>query len=99
MLSCFRPDTAGDGLLHFQRSDVENHLTLFVCHRILLFTMNSDAVLLLETVHFAAEKHRNQRRKDTEGTPYINHPIGRYFVVMPSGAARTLITPSVGTLL
>ncbi|XP_045888221.1 guanosine-3',5'-bis(diphosphate) 3'-pyrophosphohydrolase MESH1 [Micropterus dolomieu] len=38
--------------------------------------MNSDAVLLLETVHFAAEKHRNQRRKDSEGTPYINHPIG-----------------------
>ncbi|XP_076590470.1 guanosine-3',5'-bis(diphosphate) 3'-pyrophosphohydrolase MESH1 [Chaetodon auriga] len=38
--------------------------------------MNSDAVLLLETVHFAAEKHRNQRRKDTEQTPYINHPIG-----------------------
>ncbi|XP_041812170.1 guanosine-3',5'-bis(diphosphate) 3'-pyrophosphohydrolase MESH1 [Chelmon rostratus] len=38
--------------------------------------MNSDAVLLLETVNFAAEKHRNQRRKDTEQTPYINHPIG-----------------------
>ncbi|XP_003969658.1 guanosine-3',5'-bis(diphosphate) 3'-pyrophosphohydrolase MESH1 [Takifugu rubripes] len=38
--------------------------------------MNSEAVLLLETVHFAAEKHRNQRRKDTEQTPYINHPIG-----------------------
>lgn len=38
--------------------------------------MNSDAVLLLETVNFAAEKHRNQRRKDVEQTPYINHPIG-----------------------
>ncbi|XP_075895678.1 guanosine-3',5'-bis(diphosphate) 3'-pyrophosphohydrolase MESH1 [Nelusetta ayraudi] len=38
--------------------------------------MNSDAVILLETVNFAAEKHRNQRRKDTEQTPYINHPIG-----------------------
>ncbi|XP_019723104.1 guanosine-3',5'-bis(diphosphate) 3'-pyrophosphohydrolase MESH1 [Hippocampus comes] len=38
--------------------------------------MNLDAVLLLETVNFAAEKHRNQRRKDTEQTPYINHPIG-----------------------
>lgn len=39
--------------------------------------MNSDAVILLETVNFAAGKHRNQRRKDTEETPYINHPIGR----------------------
>ncbi|CAN9507274.1 unnamed protein product [Ophioblennius macclurei] len=40
--------------------------------------MSSDAncVLLLETTHFAAEKHRNQRRKDPEETPYINHPIG-----------------------
>nr|XP_020445566.1 guanosine-3',5'-bis(diphosphate) 3'-pyrophosphohydrolase MESH1 isoform X1 [Monopterus albus] len=38
--------------------------------------MNSDAALLLETVNFAADKHRNQRRKDPEGTPYINHPIG-----------------------
>ncbi|XP_026234041.1 guanosine-3',5'-bis(diphosphate) 3'-pyrophosphohydrolase MESH1 [Anabas testudineus] len=38
--------------------------------------MNSDAALLLETVNFAAEKHRNQRRKDVDGTPYINHPIG-----------------------
>lgn len=39
--------------------------------------MNSDAALLLETVQFAAEKHRNQKRKDPEETPYINHPIGR----------------------
>ncbi|XP_069031158.1 guanosine-3',5'-bis(diphosphate) 3'-pyrophosphohydrolase MESH1 [Embiotoca jacksoni] len=38
--------------------------------------MNTDAVLLLETVHFAAEKHRHQRRKDPEATPYINHPVG-----------------------
>lgn len=38
--------------------------------------MNSDAVILLETINFAAEKHRNQRRKDPEQTPYINHPIG-----------------------
>ncbi|AWP01123.1 putative guanosine-3'-5'-bis(diphosphate) 3'-pyrophosphohydrolase MESH1 [Scophthalmus maximus] len=38
--------------------------------------MNSDALVLLETVNFAAEKHRNQRRKDADKTPYINHPIG-----------------------
>ena len=39
--------------------------------------MNSSTTVLLETVNFAAEKHRSQRRKDVEGTPYINHPIGR----------------------
>lgn len=36
----------------------------------------SSTAVLLETVNFAAEKHRNQRRKDPEATPYINHPIG-----------------------
>ena len=24
---------------------------------------------------FAAERHRNQRRKDLDASPYINHPI------------------------
>ncbi|XP_056427999.1 guanosine-3',5'-bis(diphosphate) 3'-pyrophosphohydrolase MESH1 [Hyla sarda] len=36
----------------------------------------SDVALILETVNFAAEKHKAQRRKDAEQTPYINHPIG-----------------------
>ena len=30
---------------------------------------------LLKAISFAAEKHRHQKRKDSEGTPYINHPI------------------------
>ncbi|KAJ7994776.1 hypothetical protein DPEC_G00252980 [Dallia pectoralis] len=38
--------------------------------------MSSESIILLDTVNFAAEKHRNQRRKDAEQTPYINHPIG-----------------------
>lgn len=54
--------------------------------------MSSEAALLLETVQFAAEKHRNQRRKDQEGTPYINHPIGMLMPcqcrMTPSGAVR-----------
>ena len=28
-----------------------------------------------KAVAFAADKHRNQRRKDAEASPYINHPI------------------------
>ena len=31
--------------------------------------------LILKAAHFAAQKHRNQRRKDKEVSPYINHPI------------------------
>jgi guanosine-3',5'-bis(diphosphate) 3'-pyrophosphohydrolase len=30
---------------------------------------------LLRAVEFAADKHRNQRRKNSEAVPYINHPI------------------------
>jgi guanosine-3',5'-bis(diphosphate) 3'-pyrophosphohydrolase len=33
------------------------------------------AVQLLSAIKFASEKHRQQRRKDTDATPYINHPI------------------------
>jgi GTP diphosphokinase / guanosine-3',5'-bis(diphosphate) 3'-diphosphatase len=35
----------------------------------------TDFALILKALKFAARKHRNQRRKDQEGTPYINHPI------------------------
>ena len=30
---------------------------------------------VIEAAAFAAQAHRNQRRKDTELTPYINHPL------------------------
>lgn len=30
---------------------------------------------LIQAIAFAANKHRNQRRKDAEASPYINHPI------------------------
>ena len=33
---------------------------------------------IVKCVNFAAMKHRNQRRKDDEQTPYINHPVGKY---------------------
>jgi guanosine-3',5'-bis(diphosphate) 3'-pyrophosphohydrolase len=31
--------------------------------------------LFLKAVHFAADKHRSQRRKDAAQSPYIDHPI------------------------
>jgi len=30
---------------------------------------------LIKAIAFAADKHRNQRRKDADASPYINHPI------------------------
>ena len=34
-----------------------------------------DMKRLLKALAFAAHKHRDQRRKDVESSPYINHPI------------------------
>ena len=38
-------------------------------------TRNSDLPIILRALGFAAEKHRDQRRKNAEASPYINHPI------------------------
>jgi len=35
----------------------------------------SNTAAILQALHFAANKHRDQRRKDVEASPYINHPI------------------------
>src|SRR5438093_12800925 len=38
-------------------------------------TRKSDLPIILSALAFAAEKHRDQRRKNAEASPYINHPI------------------------
>lgn len=38
-------------------------------------TNMTDAARLLEAASFAADRHRDQRRKDVDATPYINHPL------------------------
>jgi guanosine-3',5'-bis(diphosphate) 3'-pyrophosphohydrolase len=35
----------------------------------------SETTALFRALSFAAHKHRDQRRKDDHGSPYINHPI------------------------
>lgn len=40
---------------------------------------------LLQALAFAADKHRNQRRKDAEASPYINHPIALADVLANEG--------------
>lgn len=37
--------------------------------------MNESIGLILKAMRFSAEKHSDQRRKDTKSSPYINHPI------------------------
>ncbi|PHM20498.1 MAG: hypothetical protein CK604_06120 [Curvibacter sp. PD_MW3] len=48
-------------------------------------TQQSGAAQLLEAVMFAAERHRNQRRKDAEASPYINHPIALAHLLATTG--------------
>ncbi len=50
--------------------------------------MSHDPVgLLLKAVAFAAEKHRDQRRKDADASPYINHPIELASLLKQQGIA------------
>lgn len=35
----------------------------------------SSTSMIIKAMAFAADKHRNQRRKDADASPYINHPI------------------------
>jgi guanosine-3',5'-bis(diphosphate) 3'-pyrophosphohydrolase len=37
--------------------------------------VKGELALLLKALAFAAHKHRDQRRKDADASPYINHPI------------------------
>ena len=41
--------------------------------------------LVLKATEFAAHKHRNQRRKDANASPYINHPIALARVLRVDG--------------
>ena len=47
--------------------------------------MKGELTLLLKALAFAAHKHRDQRRKDAEASPYINHPIALADVLVNEG--------------
>src|SRR5450631_3923740 len=54
--------------------------------------MTKRYVELLATIEFAAAKHRNQRRKDAEASPYINHPLQVAHVLATEGGVSDLTT-------
>jgi len=43
---------------------------------------------ILDALQFAAHKHRDQRRKDLESSPYINHPIALANVLWREGGVQ-----------
>lgn len=48
--------------------------------------------VVLKALAFAAHKHRDQRRKDPEASPYINHPIALANVLVNEGGIVDLET-------
>ncbi|MBE9139083.1 bifunctional (p)ppGpp synthetase/guanosine-3',5'-bis(diphosphate) 3'-pyrophosphohydrolase [Nodosilinea sp. LEGE 07088] len=54
--------------------------------------MTLPTTALLDAIHFAATKHRDQRRKDPAASPYINHPIRVAQLLASTGTVTDLVT-------
>lgn len=54
--------------------------------------LQSDLGVILKALSFAADKHRRQRRKDPEATPYINHPVALANVLVNEGGVSDPVT-------
>ncbi len=54
-------------------------------------TMPTHMELVLRAAAFAAEKHRNQRRKDAEASPYINHPIQLAYILVQADVEDPIV--------
>lgn len=52
----------------------------------------NDAATLIRAASFAAHKHRNQRRKDADASPYINHPLALARVLAVEGGVTDAAT-------
>jgi guanosine-3',5'-bis(diphosphate) 3'-pyrophosphohydrolase len=54
--------------------------------------------LIVRALDFAAEKHRDQRRKDADASPYINHPIALANVLVNEGGINDPLVIATGLL-
>ena len=52
------------------------------------YRKDGDVGLILKAMLFAAYKHRDQRRKGADASPYINHPIAVANVLANEGGVR-----------
>jgi hypothetical protein len=65
------------------------------------YSLRNSSVAMLEVAeiircsNFAAIKHKDQRRKDKEKTPYINHPIGEHWFIRERGILSWISTPTL----
>jgi GTP diphosphokinase / guanosine-3',5'-bis(diphosphate) 3'-diphosphatase len=54
--------------------------------------LQSDLQTFIAAANFAAHKHKDQRRKGAEASPYINHPLAVADVLANEGAVDDLTT-------
>lgn len=54
----------------------------------IMTSRTDDIGLLLRAASFAAHKHRDQRRKDADASPYINHPLTVATVLREGGGVE-----------
>jgi guanosine-3',5'-bis(diphosphate) 3'-pyrophosphohydrolase len=47
--------------------------------------VSNDLLIILKAAEFAAHKHKDQRRKDANASPYINHPIALATILVEEG--------------
>ncbi len=47
--------------------------------------MSAGLPLIFEALEFASHKHRDQRRKDADASPYINHPLALAHILSREG--------------
>jgi GTP diphosphokinase / guanosine-3',5'-bis(diphosphate) 3'-diphosphatase len=52
----------------------------------------SAVAMVVRAAAFAAHKHRNQRRKDADASPYINHPLALARVLADEGGVTDAAT-------
>src|SRR3974377_1234117 len=57
-----------------------------------------DVELVLLASEFAARKHRSQRRKDREATPYINHPLAVAHLLWTEGRVHNPVVIAAALL-
>lgn len=59
-----------------------------ICKTIMTTFSDNDLGKIIRAVEFAAFKHRNQRRKDKDNLPYINHPLEALSILWRIGNVR-----------
>lgn len=54
--------------------------------------------LIIAAAHFAADRHRHQRRKDAEASPFINHPLSLSDILVNEGGVSDALVIAAALL-